>query len=213
MCLHSSSLKRKTVSCILFKTIVNSMNIPSKKKYPLPLIPELITQVNDAWVFTKFDICWGYNNAHIKKGDENKVPFKMCYGLFQPKVMYFGLCNSPAMFQIFMNFILATIQDTHHLVSTEIINYMDDILITSKGGTTIEQHYAVVCNILQVLQDHDLFLKPEKCVWESPHVNYLGLIPSRKYIDWYWLYSSVFKLVYLLCYMEEILRILYLYLI
>ena len=36
-----------------------------RNAYPLPLIPNLIYQVKDAWVFTKFDVCWGYNNIHI----------------------------------------------------------------------------------------------------------------------------------------------------
>ena len=43
-----------------------------KNKYPLPLIPDLIAQVKDAWIFTKFDIRWGYNNVRIKEGDQHK---------------------------------------------------------------------------------------------------------------------------------------------
>ena len=38
--------------------------------YLLPLIPELITQVQGAWVYTKFDIQWGYNNIWIKEEDQ-----------------------------------------------------------------------------------------------------------------------------------------------
>ena len=34
-----------------------------KDKYPLPLIPDLIAEVQDAWIFSKFDIRWGYNNV------------------------------------------------------------------------------------------------------------------------------------------------------
>src|SRR6201996_8122163 len=56
---------------------------------------------------------------------------------------------------------------------------MDDILIASKGIATINDHRATVCDVLQVLQDFDLFLKPEKCVWESPCVDYLGLILEK----------------------------------
>ena len=56
---------------------------------------------------------------------------------------------------------------------------MDDILIASKGTTTIEDHRAAVHDVLQVLQDYDLFLKPKKCVWESPRVDYLGLILEK----------------------------------
>jgi hypothetical protein len=81
-----------------------------KNKYPLPLIPEVIIQVKDTCIFTKSNIRWGYNNVRIKKGDEHKATFKTCFGLYHPKVMYFGLCNSPATFQMFMNHILAIIQ-------------------------------------------------------------------------------------------------------
>ena len=34
-------------------------------------------------------------------------------------------------------------------------------------------------DVLQVLQDYDLFLKLEKCIWESPRVDYLGLILEK----------------------------------
>ena len=40
--------------------------------YPLPLIPELIDDMKDATLFTKFDIRWGYNNICIREED--------CYG-------------------------------------------------------------------------------------------------------------------------------------
>ena len=70
-----------------------------QNRYPLPLIPELIAEVQDTWVFTKFDIRWGYNNVRIKEGDEHKAAFKTKYGLFKPRVMFFGLTNSPATFR------------------------------------------------------------------------------------------------------------------
>jgi len=41
-----------------------------KNNYPLPLIPELINCIGNAKVFTKLDLRWGYNNVHIKEGDE-----------------------------------------------------------------------------------------------------------------------------------------------
>ena len=75
--------------------------------------------------------------------------------------------------------ILATTQDKHRPLGTEILDYMDNILIASKGTTTIEDHRSAVRDILQVLQDYNLFLKPEKCVWESPCVDYLGLILEK----------------------------------
>jgi hypothetical protein len=51
----------------------------------------------------KFDIWWGYNNIQIKPGDEWKVAFLTPEGLFEPTVMFFGLTNSLATFQMMMN--------------------------------------------------------------------------------------------------------------
>ena len=73
--------------------------------YPLPLIPELITEVQDTFIFTKFDVEGGFNKVRIKDGDQYKAAFITKYVLYEPMVMYFGLCNSPATFQNMMNHI------------------------------------------------------------------------------------------------------------
>jgi hypothetical protein len=54
-------------------------------------------------IFTKFDVRWGYNNIRIKLGDEWKAVFLTPEELFEPTVMFFGLTNSPATFQMMMN--------------------------------------------------------------------------------------------------------------
>ena len=63
-------------------------------QYPLPLISDLITDLHGAYIYTKLDIRWGYNNVWIKEGDEHKAAFKTRYGLYKPLVMFFGLTNS-----------------------------------------------------------------------------------------------------------------------
>jgi hypothetical protein len=70
---------------------------------PLPLIPELIARVRGASLFTKFDICWGFNNMQIHDRDQWKAAFITNHGLFEPQVMFFGMTNSPATFQTMMN--------------------------------------------------------------------------------------------------------------
>ena len=74
-----------------------------KSQYPLPLISDVIDKLKNARIFTKFDVQWGYNNVQIKPGNEWKAAFKMNCGMFKPLVMFFGLTNSPAMFQAMMN--------------------------------------------------------------------------------------------------------------
>ena len=70
-----------------------------KNCYLLPLISKLVDHLSSAKVFTKMDVQWGYNNIHIKEGDEWKAAFRTNVGLFEPTVMFFGLTNSPATFQ------------------------------------------------------------------------------------------------------------------
>jgi hypothetical protein len=95
-----------------------------KNAYPLPLISEIMDKLKGAKYFTKFDVRWGYNNIRIKEGDEWKAAFKTNRGLFEPTVMFFGMCNSPATFQAMMNTVFAD------LIEEGItIIYMDDILI------------------------------------------------------------------------------------
>jgi len=65
-----------------------------KNRYPLPLISELVAQLHGAWYFTKLDVHWGFNNVHIKPGDEWKVAFCTNHGLFEPLVMFFGMTSS-----------------------------------------------------------------------------------------------------------------------
>ena len=69
----------------------------------LPLIGEVIDKLKEAKFFNKLDLIWGYNNIQIKEGDEWKATFLMKKGLFEPQVMYFGLCNLSEIFQRMMN--------------------------------------------------------------------------------------------------------------
>jgi Reverse transcriptase (RNA-dependent DNA polymerase) len=105
--------------------------------YPLPLIPKLIDQLNGCSLYTKFDICWGYNIVRIKEGDEWKAAFITNEGLFKPTVMFFGLTNSPATFQMMMNSILAD-----DIAKKWLMVYMDDMAIHTKHqpGETKELH-------------------------------------------------------------------------
>ena len=143
-----------------------------KDAYLLPLIQNLIDQVKDAKVFTKFDIRWGYNNICIQDGDQWKVAFITHKGLFESMVMFFGLCNSPTTFQRFMN-------DLFRDMITEgwLVVYMDDLLISSPN------HHLDTERTKWVLQELDLHLKIKKCKFGVSHIDYLGMILSPGQIE------------------------------
>ena len=77
-----------------------------KNNYPLPLITDLIDNMESKRIFTKMDLWWGFNNVRIKEGDEWKEVFTIYIGSFELTVMFFGITNSPATFQAMMNVIL-----------------------------------------------------------------------------------------------------------
>ncbi|SJL16290.1 uncharacterized protein ARMOST_19810 [Armillaria ostoyae] len=148
---------------------LNEMTI--KNRYPLPLISELMDKLGRAKYFTKLDVCWGYNNVCIKKDDKWKAAFRMNRGLFEPTVMFFGLTNSPTMFQWIMNVIFKDL-----ITTGKVTIYLDDILIFSK---TLEEHRKITHRVLELLRKNKLFLKAEKCEFKVLETEYLGVIISK----------------------------------
>ena len=105
-----------------------------KDKTPLPLIGEVIDKLKEAKYFNKLDLIWGYNNVQIKEGNEWKVAFLTNKGVFEPQVMYFGLCNSPETFQRMMNSIFREL-----LHEGVLANYMDDFVIPARTMEELEE--------------------------------------------------------------------------
>jgi len=139
-----------------------------KNKYPLPLISELISQLRGARYFTKLDVHWGFNNVRIKPGDKWKAAFWTNRGLFKPLVMFFSMTNSPVTFQTMMNDIFRDL-----IAEGIMVVYLDNILIFTKME---EEHAKAIQRMLQVLQEHKLFLHLEKCEFCKERIEHLGLV-------------------------------------
>ncbi len=89
--------------------------------------------------------------------------------------MFFGLTNSPAMFQWMMNDIFKNL-----IASGAVTIYLNNILIMSKMK---EEHHWVTREVLKVLWKHKLFLKAEKCEFEVLETEYLRVIISEESIQ------------------------------
>jgi len=133
---------------------LNSWTI--KNNYLLPLISDLIDSIGKKKVFIKIDLRWGYNNVRIKKGDEWKAVFSIPERSFEPTVMFFGLTNSPAMFQAMMNDLLRDL-----IVEEKVAVFINNIMVATE---TEEGHDEIAEKVLRRLEENDLFVKPEKCV-------------------------------------------------
>jgi len=139
-----------------------------KNNYPLPLITDLIDNMGSKRVFTKMDLWWGFNNVRIKEGNEWKGVFTMHIGSFEPTVMFFGMTNSLATFQVMMNEILRDM-----INKGKVAAFVDNVLV----GTEMEEgHDEIVEEVLKRLEENDLYVKPEKCVWKVRKIGFLGVI-------------------------------------
>ena len=104
----------------------------------------------------------------IKERDEWKAAFSMLEGSFEPIVMFFGLTNSLATFQAMMNNLLRDL-----VVEEKVAVFIDDVMVATEME---EGHDEIVEEVLKRLEENDLFVKPEKCVWKVREMGFLEVI-------------------------------------
>ena len=143
-----------------------------KDNYPLPLISDVVENIGTKKVFTKMDLRWGYNNVQIKEGDKWKAAFTTPEGLFEPMVMFFGLTNPPATFQVMMNKLLRDLINTGKVAA-----FIDDVIV---GTEMEERHDELVGEIIKRLEENDLYVKLEKCKWKVRKIGFLGVVIGLK---------------------------------
>ena len=131
---------------------------------------ELQDRVQGAQWFTKMDLKNGLHLIRVREGDEWKTAFRTRYGLYEFQVMPFGLTNAPSTFQDMMNHVFSDMLDAGLLA------YMDDILVYAKS---LDEHDEMVKNVLERLTENGLAVSPDKCVWRTQEVEFLGYIIGR----------------------------------
>ena len=137
-----------------------------KNAASLPHVKELLARVGVGRWFTKLDLKSGYHQVRLRETDIPLTGFVTPHGHFEWLVMPFGESNAPATFtQLMAQLVLPDLLDSCVIV------FQDDILVFS---STEDDHVAHVGQVLDRLERHSLFLKPEKCEWMQRSANFLG---------------------------------------
>ncbi|KAL1280961.1 hypothetical protein QQF64_015561 [Cirrhinus molitorella] len=137
----------------------------SPGKTCIPCVDESLDLVAGSSWFTSLDLRTGYWQVPLAPDARPKTAFGTSKGLWQFRVLCFGLCNAPATFARLMDRVLSGIPRSECLV------YLDDILV---HGSSFQSSLEALRRVLDRVSESGLKLHPEKCNFFRREVTFLG---------------------------------------
>lgn len=165
-------LVRKKDGTLRFRVDYRKLNQVTKKDvYPLPRINDSLDRLRNARYFSSMDLRSRYWQIEVHERDREKTAFVTPGGLYEFKVLPFGLCSAPATFQGMMDTVLTGLKWQTCIV------YLDDVVMFSE---TFDEHLRRLTSVLHAIRSAGLSLKPEKCHFGYEELQFLGHIVSRQ---------------------------------
>ncbi|KAJ8375683.1 hypothetical protein SKAU_G00062630 [Synaphobranchus kaupii] len=145
--------------------------VTTKDSYPLPRIDEALDHISGSSWFSSLDLRSGYWQVRLAPEAKPKTAFTIGHGLWQFRVMPFGLCNAPATFERLMERVLAAVPRSRCVV------YLDDLLV---HASDFQQALANLTDVLAAIRQAGLRLNPKKCQLLRRETAFLGHIVSER---------------------------------
>src|SRR5580765_6680025 len=154
--------------CIDFRKV---SEVTEKDAYPLPQVTATLDKLRGARYLTTLDLKNGYWQVPLTPDSRPITAFTIPgRGLFQFRVMPFGLHSAPATFQRLLDTVIGPTLEPHVFV------YLDDIIVISK---TFDEHLRLLTEVFRRLRDARLRLNPAKCRFCVDQLKYLGHVVDR----------------------------------
>ena len=145
---------------------VNSVH--KSDSHPIPRLVDCIDQVGRAKYMTKIDLLKGYWQVPLSDKAKEISAFVTPDGLYQCKVMPFGMKGAPATFQRLMNQVISGLPNC--------VAYIDDVLVFSD---TWEEHLQHLRDLFTRLREANLVINLKKTVFAKATVTYLGHVVGQ----------------------------------
>ncbi|UYV79051.1 K02A2.6-like [Cordylochernes scorpioides] len=159
-------LVRKIDGSVRFCVDYRGLNKVTKKDvYPLPRVDDALDCLKGAKIYSTLDLKSGYWQISVDEADREKTAFITPDGLFEFKVMPFGLCNAPATFERMMDGLLKGLRWTICLC------YLDDVVVFADS---FSDHLTRIEAVLNCFKKVGLRLNPSKCSFGASKIKILG---------------------------------------
>lgn len=136
--------------------------------YPIPRIDDCIDNVGNANFITKIDLLKGYWQVELSERARAISAFVTMDGLYQYKVLPFGMKNSGSSFQRLMNKVLTGVKGCSV--------YIDDILLYTERW---DEHVELLEEVFRKLDEANLTVNLAKSHFVQADVEYLGFKIGR----------------------------------
>ena len=128
--------------------------VTHKDFYTVPCIDEARDHIVWSSWFSSMGLRSGYWQVGMAQSTKTKTAFTIGQGLWQFRVMLFGLCNPPATFEWLMERVLLAVPRSCCVV------YLDDLLV---HASSFEHNLANLCNVFSEVRLPGLWFNLKKC--------------------------------------------------